>query len=422
MVIARSVRGMNDLFETELRLFRLMETSLHEISRRFAYQEIRTPILEDIALFKRGIGETSDIVEKEMFVVEDGEHTYCLRPENTAPVVRALIERGGISDDFQEKFYYFGPMFRKERPQKGRLRQFHQFGIEIFGVSSPIADIEIITMIHQFLAMLDVKGVSLKINSLGTNDERAAYKSSLRDFLQSIREKLCEDCQRRFDTNPLRVLDCKKENCRALAHAAPSIIDTLGDESRTHFDDVLRGLQKQHIAYEVDPHLVRGLDYYNRTVFEFIAQTGLGAQNTAIAGGRYDGLFHTLGSKIDLPAIGCAGGVERILMLLDENQKPDETTIAITLIGADDVGYEMATSLAFDLRKLGVAADFSLVKKSLKAQMRRADKSSAQFVVVLGEKESSSMRASIKNLATGQGVEVALVAEAIARFINTGIS
>jgi histidyl-tRNA synthetase len=416
MVIARSLRGMNDLFESDLTSFRTIEHTLQKITHAFGYQEIRTPILEELALFKRGVGEGTDIVEKEMFLVEDGEHTYCLRPENTAPVVRALIERG-INDESQEKLYYIGPMFRKERPQKGRLRQFHQFGIELFGVTEPAADVEIMVMVHHLLEALAIPNVTLKLNTLGTHEERITYKSKLRDFFTNQTQLLCEDCRRRLQTNPLRVLDCKNQNCHQVALKAPKIIDGLGQDSRTHFDQVQSGLTEQQVPFVLDNFLVRGLDYYNKTVFEFVADTGLGAQNAIAAGGRYDGLFVTLGNKTDLPAIGCAGGIERIAMLL--NQETKSQSVQICLIGADDEGQALAMNLAFGLRKLGVSADFSLVKKSLKAQMRRADRLNAQFVAVIGEQERNNARITIKGLADKTQREVLLSIASIMDFLNS---
>ncbi len=416
MVIARALRGMNDLFPEQLGLWRKIERAVESVFPLYGYREIRTPILEELVLFKRGVGETSDIVEKEMFIVPDGENTYCLRPENTAAVVRALIERGGISSDTQEKLYYIGPMFRKERPQKGRLRQFHQYGIESFGVSEAVADVEIIAMVDHLFSRLGIKGVDLKINSLGTNEERARYKDQLKNYLSNQKARLCEDCQRRMETNPLRILDCKNPQCHEVVRGAPKTLDALGVESRTHFDEVLSGLSEVGVAYEVDAHLVRGLDYYNRTVFEFVASSGLGAQNTVAAGGRYDGLFLTLGNKIDLPAIGCAGGIERLVLLLEDAQ--EESYIAISLVGADDAGHEASKRLAFELRKIGVAADFSLIKKSIKAQMRRADKLGAQFVAVLGQEEVNTRRIKIKNMRTSESTELSLEANMIVQFLN----
>lgn len=414
MVVARSVRGMNDLFIDDLRNFRAIAQALQKIFDTYGYQEIQTPILEDLALFKRSVGEGTDIVEKEMFLVPDGEHTYCLRPENTASVVRALIERG-VNEDTQEKLYYFGPMFRKERPQKGRLRQFHQFGIELFGITEPSADIEVLVMTHRLFETLNIKNVTLKINSLGRADERNHFKDSLKSYLAGHKQSLCEDCNRRLLVNPLRVLDCKNQACHRITINGPTILNSLGSESQEHFAMVQHGLQELSVPFVLDPFLVRGLDYYNRTVFEFVADVGLGAQNTLAGGGRYDGLFHTLGNKVDLPAIGCAGGIERIAMLMPEQQQ--EHGVKICLIGADDEGQNMAMKLAFGLRNQGISADFSLAKKSIKAQMRRADKLNAQFVVVIGAQERENNRITIKGLKDKSQTEIALSLESIHQFL-----
>jgi histidyl-tRNA synthetase len=420
MVIARSLRGMNDLFAADLNSFHQIEKAIAQVFAVYGYEEIRTPILEELALFKRGIGETTDIVEKEMFLVEDGEHVYCLRPENTAPVVRALIERGGISEDSLEKLYYVGPMFRKERPQRGRLRQFHQFGIELFGVSEPSGDIEIVVMVDHLIKTLGLTNIRLKINSLGTVDERHRYKDLLRKFLSDKYSMLCEDCKRRIIANPLRILDCKNDSCREISKQAPKIIECLDQDSHTHFQEVTAGLLGEGISFELDPYLVRGLDYYNRTVFEFVSDEGLGAQNTVAGGGRYDGLFLTLGNKIDLPAIGCAGGIERIALLLQHDQAKAQM-IQIALVGADPPGQKLAMKLAFALRKLGISADFSLTPKSLKAQMRRANKLNAQFVAVLGEQEINNNRISLKGLINKTNHEMPLDAQSVAKFLNPDV-
>ena len=418
MEIMRAPRGMTDLFEPELSKWRSIESAVSRIFQIHGYQEIRTPILEDLALFKRGIGESSDIVEKEMFVVLDGEHSYGLRPENTAPVVRALIQRGGLSLDTQEKYFYLGPMFRKERPQKGRLRQFHQFGIESFGVSEAIAEIEVIAMVDQLFKELKLSEVTLKINSLGTREERGRYKQILKDFLSNKEDDLCEDCKRRLHINTLRVLDCKNPKCGEIARTAPKTLETMGEESLVHFNAVQEGLKKQGVAFEIDQQLVRGLDYYNRTVFEFLAPTGLGSQNAVAAGGRYDGLFSILGNKIDLPGVGCAGGIERIALLIpDDDSYVAQPEIKIALIAAGEAGAKAAISLGFALRKQGISADFCLAQKSLKAQMRRADKLSAHFVAVIGENEINNNKVVLKDMRADFFTELALNDTAIANFL-----
>lgn len=416
MLIAKSVRGMNDLFETDLVIWRQIEKSLARVFHAFGYGEIRTPILEELALFKRGVGENTDIVEKEMFILKDKDHEYCLRPENTASVVRALIERGGISEDTQEKLYYLGPMFRKERPQRGRLRQFHQFGVELFGVSEPSADIEVIAMVAQLISELSLPNITLKLNSLGSSSERVIYRESLKEFLLDNQEELCEDCNRRIELNPLRALDCKNKSCSTITKEAPKSCDFLSQSSKEHYELVKKGLKQLNIDYVLEPRLVRGLDYYNKTVFEFVAEDGLGAQNTIIGGGRYDGLFKLLGNKVDLPAIGCAGGIERIALLMNEN-KNYKPNIDISFIAADDIGKNVIIDLVYGLRGKGISADFSLVNKSTKAQMRRADKLGANFVAVIGEQEIKTKSLLIKNLKDRQSKKVDLNLDQIASLL-----
>lgn len=417
MLIARSVRGMNDLFEPELSLVRKLEHNIKEIFSLYGFNEIRTPILEELTLFKRSVGETSDIVEKEMFVIKDNDNEYCLRPEGTASVVRALIERGGIDDSFNEKFFYLGPMFRKERPQKGRLRQFHQYGAETFGIKSPSADLEMLVMINHFLVSLGLTKFDLQLNSLGTKEEREAYKITLSEFITKQKTNLCQDCQKRMEKNILRVLDCKNEHCAAIVKKSPSTLDSLGKESKEHFDFITNGLKEQNISFTLNQHLVRGLDYYNRTVFEFIYSDGLGSQNAIAAGGRYDGLFLTLGNKIDVPAIGFAGGFERLILALGTQEKASNN-LDLVIVYADEQGKNNALPLCFELRKLGIKADTSLENKSLKAQMRRADKLNSSFVMVLGETEIATKKVTLKNFGKDQKIEMELSPIAIANNIK----
>ncbi len=308
--------------------------------------------------------------------------------------------------------------FAKSVRKKGACGSFTNFGVEVFGVSEPTADVEILVLIDQLLKTIKLPGISLKINSLGSNQERSAYKAILQTYLRNHTQALCEDCRRRIETNPLRVLDCKNPACQTVKDSAPHILDMLGTESREHFAAVERGLTEQGVSFDISQTLVRGLDYYNRTVFEFIAEDGLGAQNTVVGGGRYDGLFHTLGNKIDLPAIGAAGGIERVILLLQNDDEEAKSNIDISLVGADDAGMKCAEDFAFKLRRLGIAADFSLEKKSTKAQMRRADRLRAACVAVIGEQEINSNCVKIKNLSTGHSQEIALDVAAMANFIG----
>lgn len=416
MVTLRSVRGMNDLFATDLLLIRKLEKQITNIFSLYGFNEIRTPILEELSLFKRGVGENSDIVEKEMFIIKDNEHEYCLRPENTASVVRALMQKGGIDGQFNEKLFYLGPMFRKERPQKGRLRQFHQYGIESFGVKNPLAEVEVISMMDTLLQKLSINNVELHINSLGEQEEKLDYQKILYNFFINFMHNLCDDCQKRIHKNTLRILDCKKDPCKKIALSAPHSLSCLKEDSKKHFDEVLLELSKQNIKFVIQPNLVRGLDYYTKTVFEWIATDNLGAQNAIAAGGRYDGLFESLGSKIPVPAVGLAGGMERLVLMCQETNL-DVSTFDLALIYADDKARIMLPSLAFSLRKLNIKTDFCLEEKSLKAQMRRADKINAHFVIVIGENEINEQKVIAKNFKTNQKIELPLSYEQIARSI-----
>jgi histidyl-tRNA synthetase len=416
----RAVKGMNDLFEESLSSWRHVEATAQRVFAKFGYGEIRTPVLEDVQLFVRGVGEMTDIVEKEMYVFEDrdGKH-LCLRPENTAGVVRALMQHGKIIPDAELKTFYIGPMFRRERPQKGRYRQFHQLGVEALGLSEPEIDVEVMAMLAHFLEELGLSGVKLVINSLGAGDERQAYSGLLQSFFSEHRDELCSDCQRRLDKNPLRILDCKVKTDQALAANAPTTVEALGDASRAHFEAVQEGMTRLGVAYEVAPRLVRGLDYYTRTVFEALADTGLGAQNAVAAGGRYDGLVQQLGGKAT-PAVGFAAGIERLILLLqDAGRGVEKRGPDLSLVGADDVGRKSTFALAHALRRLDLSVDQDLRGRSVKSQMRRADKAAARAVLVLGADEVEKGEANLKILATGDVKTVRLEAGAIKQVLES---
>ena len=411
----RAIKGMNDLFEEDLIWWRKITSTAEQIFQAYGYGEIRTPVLEEAQLFIRGVGETTDIVEKEMYLFEDRDKKMvCLRPENTAGVVRALLQHGKIRPDMDERVYYFGQMFRRERPQKGRYRQFHQLGVEAFGVAEPSADVETMAMLHSFLTELGMKGVNLILNSLGEGAERQKYTLALKNYFMSHQSSLCEDCQRRLEKNVLRILDCKAENCKGLGDEAPTAIGYLDDASKQHFDAVENGLQRLNIPYTVSHRLVRGLDYYTRTVFEAMAETGLGAQNTVIAGGRYDGLVGQFGGK-PTPAVGFAGGIERLVLLLKEGAGDLKMACPdLVLVGADDIGREKATELAFFLRAKGIFVEVDHKMRSVKAQMRRANRMEARYTMVLGDSEIRKNQADLKNLENGNVQEVELEAANVA--------
>jgi histidyl-tRNA synthetase len=412
----RAIKGMHDLFEDELATWREVERTAQDVFLRFGYGEIRTPSLEETQLFVRGVGESTDIVEKEMYAFTDKDKkqtSLCLRPENTAGVVRAMVQAGKLHADAEARLFYLGPMFRRERPAKGRYRQFHQLGAEVFGLSAPTVDVEVIALLHMLLSELGLGDVRMSLNSLGGPADRAAYKDVLTAYFTPHKESLCADCQRRLETNVLRILDCKVPEDKALAAAAPKTLDHLGDESRAHFDAVRAGLDRLGVPFEVDPGIVRGLDYYTHTVFEALADTGLGAQNAVAGGGRYDGLVEMLGGR-PTPGIGFAAGIERIVMLLTEAGRATAPgRPAIMLIGADDEGRSRSHSLAHELRRGGVVVEVDHRGRSVKAQMKRADRSSAETVLVLGARELEAERGQLKDMGSGDVRDVALDAGAL---------
>ncbi len=415
----RALKGMNDLFEDELATWRHVEEQARQTFLAFGFGEIRTPVLEELALFVRSVGEGTDIVEKEMYAFSDTDKKQtkvCLRPENTAGVVRALIQAGKLPADAEARVFYLGPMFRRERPQKGRYRQFHQLGAEAFGLTAPSVDVEMMAMLHAFGQRLGLSGVRLVINSLGDPADRARYLEALVAYLTPHQDRLSEDSRRRLAKNPLRILDAKDEGDRAIVQDAPRPLDFLGDEARAHFDEVRRGLELLGVPYDVDPSLVRGLDYYTRTVFELLADTGLGAQNAVAAGGRYDHLVEELGGR-STPGIGFAAGIERIVLLLDQagaTTRPD-----VFLIAADDGGRDQVLQLAMALRERGLGVEIDHRGRSVKAQMKRADKSGARFAMVVGQREIEAAAADLKNLQDGSVRSLALEAGVIEQATHT---
>jgi histidyl-tRNA synthetase len=411
MTLIKNLKGMPDLFEEDLATWRQLESVVRETFLAFGYGEIRTPLVEETALFVRGVGEGTDIVTKEMYAFEDKDRhatNVCLRPENTAGVVRAMVQHGKLMADAEEKVFYLGSMFRRENVQAGRQRQFNQIGAEAFGIASPSLDVESMALVHVLLERLGIGNVTLLVNSLGDAADRPRFTEALRAYFEPHKASLCIDCQRRLETNPLRVLDCKVESDKKLAAGAPRTLDHLGDESKKHFDDVIEGLTKLGLPFEIDTHLVRGLDYYTRTVFEAVAREGLGAQSTVCAGGRYDNLVAQLGGR-PTPAVGFAGGIERLVMLMKAaNKSAPPMCPTLTLVGADDDGRREAHRLALALRREGVSVDVDHRSRSVKAMMKRADRSGARFALVLGSREIQEQRGDLKAMATGVVVPVAL--------------
>jgi histidyl-tRNA synthetase len=373
-----------------------VEAIARAVFRTYNYQEIRTPILEETQLFARGVGEETDIVTKEMYTFEDHDVSLTLRPENTASVIRAYIEHRLDQRPGLQKLYYIGPMFRRERPQKGRYRQFYQIGAEAIGSESPLVDAEVIEMVMEVLARTGIRDAELLVNSVGDHNCRPQYVERLRQELQSVAPKMCGDCQRRAVTNPLRVLDCKVEADQPIIDALPSILDYLCEPCRTHFDLVKQYLNDRGIAYQVRPRMVRGLDYYMRTTFE-VVHGALGAQNSVLGGGRYDGLAEALGSKIHSPGIGFSIGEDRLVMSVEDQQKTTPLDLLVAPLGADAVRH--AAELVREIRRAGYSVE--LVEARLKRAMELANKAGARFAMIIGEDELREGRYALKNMSSG---------------------
>jgi histidyl-tRNA synthetase len=403
----KSIKGVKDILPEETPRWRLIEDAARRWALCYGYQEIRIPIFELTALFARSIGSATDIVEKEMYTFPDRDGTsLTLRPEGTAGTVRAFIEHNRAADPLPQKYFYFGPMFRHERPQAGRLRQFHQFGVESFGTSDPRADIEVIALLWRLLSDLSLPDLTLEINSLGSSSDRAAYKPLLRSFLSQQQSRLCANCRRRIETNPLRVLDCKVPNCLTVTQSAPKLTDYLSPEASAHFDHVLAGLAAIEIPYRLNPRLVRGLDYYCLTSFE-ITSTHLGAQNAVGAGGRYDGLVETLGGP-SVPAVGFAVGLERISLMVPElgSSLLNEWLYYVAAFG--EKGTKVGFILLDELRRVGLSAHCDYRATTLKAHLRQADRSKCRYAILLGDDEAARGSVILRNLATKAQEELPL--------------
>ncbi|MGD0398197.1 MAG: histidine--tRNA ligase [Syntrophobacteraceae bacterium] len=395
----QAVRGMNDILPDESGWWQKVENAAREVLGNFGYREIRTPVLEKLELFARSIGESTDIVEKEMYAFEDrnGER-LALRPEATASIVRSYVQHSLHTDSAFQKLYEIGPMFRHERPQKGRYRQFHQIDAEVFGIDGPMIDAEMMHMLSLLMDRIGISGLVLNINTLGCPDCRQTYREILKDFLTAKGDQFCEDCLRRRETNPLRVLDCKVERCRTLLESAPLLIDYICEDCRAHFEAVKDYLEKLGTRYEVNPRIVRGLDYYMRTTFEVITDR-LGAQNAIGGGGRYDGLVRDLGGP-DVPAIGFAIGMERLIMLLQQEHREQVRAPLVFIASLGEQPRARAFELVQQFRGRGLEAEMDYEGRSLKSQMRRADKSGARHVLIFGEDELTGRQIQLRDMRT----------------------
>lgn len=383
MKLIKAVRGTKDIIEGTASKYSYIHRVSEDLFKSYGYSFIKTPIFEETDLFKRGIGEATDVVEKEMYTfIDKGERSITLRPEGTASVVRAYLENKIYAKEDVSKFYYLGSMFRYERPQAGRQREFNQVGVEVLGEASPVLDAEVITMGYHLLEKLGITDLEVNINSVGGQESRKKYRQALVDYLTPVKEELCEDCKRRLETNPLRVLDCKVETCKKHTANAPSIIDSLSDEEKAHYETVKKYLTLFGVPFVENPKLVRGLDYYSSTVYEIVTNK-LGAQGTVLGGGRYDNLLKQLGDR-ETPAFGFAAGIERIMMLIDDIPT-DVTDVYVAWLGEST--EETAMKLTNDLRKAGlkVAVDFGA--RGMKGHMKKADKLGVNYVIIIGEDE-----------------------------------
>jgi histidyl-tRNA synthetase len=411
--VIRAVKGTRDLLPPSTSVWNHVERAAREVFHAFHYQEIRTPILEETQLFARGVGQDTDIVTKEMYTFEDRDgSSLTLRPENTAGVMRAFIEHRLDQRPGVQKLYYMGPMFRRERPQKGRYRQFYQIGAEAIGSESPFVDAEVIEMVVELLQRAGLKGFELLLNSVGCSKCRPGFIAKLREELARVAPSLCEDCQRRAETNPLRVLDCKVPGDQPAIDALPSVLDHLCGECGAHFDAVRRFLDNRGVSYAVRPRLVRGLDYYMRTTFE-IVHGALGAQNSVMGGGRYDGLAESLGSKVPAPGIGFSIGEDRLVLGLEEAGAGVGETLDLFVAPLGDAALRQAALLAGDLRRAGLSVEVA-PEGRLKRSMELANKLGARYVLIVGEDEIASGKYSLKDMSAG-GQESVTVAELTTR-------
>lgn len=406
----KAPRGTQDILPNQSEILQKIERKIFEIAKRFGFSELRVPTFEHTELFTRSVGDSTDVVQKEMFTFEDrGGRSLSLRPEGTAGVVRAVVESGLINESLPLKVCYLLSCFRNERPQAGRLKEFHQFGFELFGSASPVADAEIISLINYLFEELGLLNIKLELNSIGCSSCRGKYIDALVDYYKEYKNDLCETCLDRLDKNPMRLIDCKNTTCKEISKSAPKILDYLCDECLDHFENVKRFLDEQEIKYDINPYIVRGLDYYTRTVFEFTS-TDLGSQSTVCGGGRYDGLVEIIGGK-SVPALGCGMGIERLMLIMEAQKNPltvfeKQCDIYIGNIGV--AALEVCNVLALKLRKAGFCVQTDLIGRSVKAQMKYADKIGAKYACIIGDSEIEQGKVLIKNMQDGENFEVLL--------------
>jgi len=417
-LITTRIKGMEDVVPSQVHKWHTVEKVASDIAEAYGFREIRIPTFENTELFVRSVGETTDVVQKEMFTVTGRESKFTLRPEGTAGTIRAVLQNGLLNEALPQKVFYILSCFRHEKPQAGRLWEFHQFGAEMAGSSSPAADAEMISMAGSVIEKLGIKDIELHINSIGCPHCRAKYYEKLREFFEPNKEKLCPTCLSRLEKNPMRILDCKSEICREIGKEAPLMIDYLCDECSEHFTSLKKYLDEMGIKYSIDPKIVRGLDYYTKTVFEFIT-TSIGAQGTICGGGRYDGLIGEMGGN-PTPALGFAMGLERLIMTMEkqgcEFAEPRQCDIYIGSMG-EAAGIK-AAALVNELRTGGVKAEWDVMGRGVKAQMKYANKIGAAYSIILGDNELAEGKAKLKNMQSGEESEIALDSSFCDRFSN----
>ena len=408
-LLVKKPKGTADVVPSKSYMWHTVEKIVSESAQQFGFKEIRVPTFEDTGLFVRSVGETTDVVQKEMYTVTAaGDSQFTLRPEGTAGVMRAMLENGVMNEGFPQKVYYILSCFRHENVQAGRLREFHQFGCEMVGSASPRADAEVIALAKSVLDRLGLQNIVLNINSIGCPECREKYRQALKEYFEPHRDELCRTCQERLDKNPMRLLDCKSAEDQAIAKDAPAILDYLCDDCKAHFEKLKQYLTQMGIQYSVNPRIVRGLDYYTRTVFEFIT-TEIGAQGTVCGGGRYDGLIEQLGGA-KTPALGFGMGLERLLLVMQKQNCDfiEEKTCDLYIATMGENAVNKALSMTSALRDEGFFVEYDLVERGLKPQMKYADKIGAKFVIVLGDNEIESGSAKLKNMATGEQTDITL--------------
>ena len=408
-VIVKKIKGTEDVLPKQSYKWQFIEAVMRDEAKNFGFKEIRTPVFEHTELFQRGVGDTTDVVQKEMYTFDTkGKESVTLRPEGTAGAARAVLEHSLTNEGLPIKAYYLTSCYRYEKPQAGRLREFHQFGIEEYGTSSPLADAEVISLADSIFKRLQIENLHLEINSIGCPECRPVFHNALKSYFADYKDELCETCLTRLDKNPMRILDCKSPVCSKIAEGAPKITDYLCEECENHFAKVREYLEIAGIGYTVNPTIVRGLDYYTKTVFEFVSDA-IGSQGTVCGGGRYDGLIEELGGQ-KLPSLGYAMGLERLLMVM-ENQGieiPEPEPCALYIAGLGDNAQSKAFELIGAVRNTGLPAETDVVGRGLRAQMKYADKIGARFSMVIGDNELLENKANVKNMTTGEQTELSL--------------